>query len=127
MPAMRAQASAIYIGVITIVASLGPIIVSAPVFGGVQGYREIVCMVMCQGFTKVQVHMNALNPLLHTYVTAETWWVFLHCRAWVSVRALNPTNQIVLFSMDIVSSKKKTPSLCKCHDAALTHKLPLVL
>ena len=28
MPAMRAQASAIYIGVITIVASLGPIIVS---------------------------------------------------------------------------------------------------
>lgn len=28
MPAMRAQASAIYIGVITIVASLGPVIVS---------------------------------------------------------------------------------------------------
>ena len=28
MPAMRAQASAIYIGVITIVASVGPIIVS---------------------------------------------------------------------------------------------------
>ena len=30
MPAMRAQASAIYIGVITIVASLGPVIVSQP-------------------------------------------------------------------------------------------------
>ena len=28
MPAMRAQASAIYVGVITIVASLGPVIVS---------------------------------------------------------------------------------------------------
>ena len=28
MPAMRAQASAIYIGVITIVASVGPVIVS---------------------------------------------------------------------------------------------------
>ncbi len=30
MPAMRAQASAIYIGVITIVASIGPVIVSSP-------------------------------------------------------------------------------------------------
>lgn len=28
MPAMRAQASAIYIGIITIVASIGPVIVS---------------------------------------------------------------------------------------------------
>ena len=31
MPAMRAQASAIYIGIITIVASLGPVIVSSMV------------------------------------------------------------------------------------------------
>ena len=68
MPAMRAQASAVYIGVITIIASSGPVIVSVPSSKLIQTLLHcrmstsfLLCMPICHTFSKWREREREIN------------------------------------------------------------------